>query len=247
MQPISCRPSPQHKPKRFERADETNLQMIGIIVPAHNEEAFLDECIKSLIAAASHEGLTGEAVEILIMLDDCSDASAAVAQGHGVRTHVCGHRNVGKTRALGAQLMLERGARWLAFTDADSVVPYGWLAEQTASGADAVCGIVQIDDWSEHSEQVRLRYDALYCPVDDHRHIHGANLGVSSVAYLSAGGFKALPAHEDVHLVKDLERSGAKILWTARNGVTTSARKHYRCKEGFGEYLNSLATPVLLS
>jgi glycosyltransferase involved in cell wall biosynthesis len=221
--------------------------MIGIIVPAHNEEDLLEDCIKSLIAAATHESLEGEPVEILIMLDDCSDDSLGVARAHGVLTHVCNHRNVGKTRADGAQLMLERGARWLAFTDADSVVPYAWLAEQVSHGVDAVCGIVEVSDWCEHPEQVRVRYDQLYRPVDDHRHIHGANLGVCAKAYLRAGGFRALPAHEDVHLVEDLQRIGARIIWTARNSVTTSARKNYRCTEGFGDYLKSLATPSLLS
>ena len=221
--------------------------MIGIIVPAHNEEDYLDDCIKSLIAAAGHEDLCGEAVQILIMLDHCSDDSARIAREHGVRTYVCSHRNVGMTRAAGAQLMLEQGARWLAFTDADTVVPYAWLADQVSFGADAVCGIVQVDDWSEHSEQVRVRYDSLYRPIDDHRHIHGANMGVSSEAYLRAGGFKALAAHEDVHLVEDLQRIGARIVWTARNSVTTSARKHCRCREGFGDYLNSLAAPSLIS
>ncbi|HXR01448.1 MAG TPA: glycosyltransferase [Pseudomonas sp.] len=221
--------------------------MIGIIVPAHNEEDFLDDCIKSLVAAASHQELGGEAVEILIMLDDCSDDSLRIAQSHGVRAHVCNHRNVGMTRAAGAQLLLERGARWLAFTDADSVVPYAWLAEQITHRVDAVCGIVEVTDWSEHSEQVRMRYDAAYRPVDDHRHIHGANLGVCAAAYLRAGGFRSLPAHEDVHLVRDLQRIGANIVWTARNGVITSARKNCRCREGFGDYLNSLATPSLLS
>ena len=220
--------------------------MIGIIVPAHNEEDFLDDCIKSLVAASGHADLGDEAVEILIMLDDCSDASELIARSHDVSAYACSHRNVGMTRAAGAQLMLERGARWLAFTDADTVVPYAWLSEQVAFGADAVCGIVEVDDWSEHSEQVRVRYDALYRPVDGHRHIHGANLGVSSVAYQRAGGFKALKAHEDVHLVQDLERTGAAIVWTARNSVITSARKQCRCKDGFGDYLNTLATQTLL-
>ena len=221
--------------------------MIGIIVPAHNEEDFLDDCIKSLIAASVHEDLHGEPVEILIMLDDCSDASARVAAAHGVTTHICAYRNVGMTRAEGARRMLERGARWLAFTDADSVVPYAWLAHQVSLKVDAVCGIVEVDDWSGHPEHVRQRYDSLYRPVDDHRHIHGANLGVSADAYQRAGGFKALAAHEDVHLVADLQRIGASIAWIAANSVTTSARKDYRCTEGFGDYLNSLAASSLPS
>jgi glycosyltransferase involved in cell wall biosynthesis len=216
--------------------------MIAIIVPAHNEELVLDDCIKSLLAAAAHQDLAHESVEILIVLDACDDGSMLVAQSHDVLTHACDHRNVGMTRAEGAKLMLERGARWLAFTDADTVVPYSWLADQVKFDTDAVCGVVEVADWSEHSEFVRERYDAHYTPVDGHRHIHGANLGVSAAAYVRAGGFRALPAHEDVHLIEDLERSGATITWTAVNRVTTSARKSCRCREGFGDYLKSLAT-----
>ncbi|HEY0286757.1 MAG TPA: glycosyltransferase [Pseudomonas sp.] len=218
--------------------------MIAIIVPAHNEELALEGCIKSLLAAAAHQSLANEPVEILIALDDCNDDSLLVAQRHNVLTHTCNNRNVGMTRAEGARLMLQRGARWLAFTDADTLVPHSWLADQVRFGTDAVCGVVEVMDWSEHSDFVRERYDAHYTPVDGHRHIHGANLGVSAAAYLKAGGFRALAAHEDVYLIEDLERSGATIMWTAANRVTTSARKNCRCREGFGDYLKSLANPL---
>jgi glycosyltransferase involved in cell wall biosynthesis len=214
--------------------------MIGVIVPVHNEEQRLEECIESLLAAAFHQDLDREEVRILIVLDDCTDASLDIAQAYDVWTLSCNHRNVGKTRAQGAEHLLARDARWLAFTDADSVVPDTWLAEQISFNADAVCGLVEVADWSEHPERVRERYRASYHTVDGHRHIHGANLGVSSAAYRKAGGFQALPAHEDVQLVADLERSGARIMWTARNRVTTSARQHCRCREGFGDYLKSL-------
>ncbi|WP_268800457.1 glycosyltransferase [Pseudomonas huanghezhanensis] len=217
--------------------------MIAIIVPAHNEELVLDACIKSLQAASAHQHLANVAVEILIVLDDCDDASLHVALRHDVLVHTCQHRNVGMTRAAGAEMMLARGATWLAFTDADTVVPYSWLAHQVGFGTDAVCGVVQVSDWSEHSGSVREQYDAHYTPMDGHRHIHGANLGVSADAYVKAGGFRALAAHEDVRLIEDLERTGAVITWTAVNQVTTSARKSCRCREGFGDYLKSLAEP----
>jgi glycosyltransferase involved in cell wall biosynthesis len=215
--------------------------MIGIIVPAHNEEHHLDDCIKSLLASSAHEGLADEEVQILIVLDDCTDASLSVAQRHDVTILQCSHRNVGMTRALGADYLLEQGARWLAFTDADTVVPYAWLADQLAFNVDAVCGVVEVNDWSEHSLEVQARYDAGYTPVEGHRHIHGANLGVCAIAYRRAGGFKALAAHEDVHLIADLEHAGATIKWTAVNRVTTSARKNCRCHGGFGDFLKSLA------
>jgi glycosyltransferase involved in cell wall biosynthesis len=228
-------------PGRHRKASHGDLQMIGVIVPVHNEEQRLEECIESLLAASFHRELDDEEVRILIVLDDCTDASLDIAQAYDVWTLSCNHRNVGKTRAQGAEHLLARDARWLAFTDADSVVPDTWLAEQISFNAGAVCGLVEVADWSEHPERVRERYRASYHTVDGHRHIHGANLGVSSAAYRKAGGFQALPAHEDVQLVADLERSGARIMWTARNRVTTSARQHCRCREGFGDYLKSLA------
>lgn len=215
--------------------------MIGVIVPVHNEEAFLHDCIESLLVAALHEDLGNEEVQILMVLDDCTDASLHIAHAYGVMTMTCAHRNVGQSRAEGAAHLLAAGARWLAFTDADSIVPRSWLADQLKFNVDAVCGLVQVIDWSEHPAAVRERYDAHYQTVDGHRHIHGANLGVSATAYLDAGGFKSLPTHEDVQLIADLERSGANIMWTATNRVTTSARKDCRCSEGFGDYLKSLA------
>ncbi|MFY0727229.1 glycosyltransferase [Pseudomonas sp. NFX15] len=214
--------------------------MIGVIVPVHNEEQRLKHCIESLLVAAFHHALGNEPVRILIVLDACTDKSAHIAQTYGVMTLTCTHRNVGKARAQGAEQLLAADARWLAFTDADSVVPDSWLVDQISFNVDAVCGLVEVNDWSEHSIKVRERYHAHYRTVDGHRHIHGANLGVSSTAYRKAGGFKGLPAHEDVQLVSDLERSGASIMWTAANRVTTSARKDSRCREGFGDYLASL-------
>ena len=215
--------------------------MIGVVVPVHNEEQLLSHCIESLMEAALHQSLDNEDVNIVIVLDDCTDTSLHIAQANDVMTLTCTHRNVGKTRAHGADHLLAVDARWLAFTDADTVVPVSWLVDQIRFNVDAVCGLVDVNDWTEHSPTVRERYHARYHPVEGHRHIHGANLGVSSAAYRKAGGFKALPAHEDVQLVADLERSGASILWTAANRVTTSARKNCRCREGFGDYLKSLA------
>lgn len=219
--------------------------MIGIIVPAHNEERLVGLCIESLLSAAKHSGLRGETVEIVVVLDDCTDNTALVIGDYPVLALPVSNRNVGKTRADGATYLIERGARWLAFTDADTVVPSGWLVNQLRFQAEAVCGTVRVDDWSLHSESVQVEYDARYSHTEGHRHIHGANLGVSTEAYLKVGGFRPLPAHEDVNLVKDLEAVGASIAWTALNCVTTSARLDCRCREGFGDYLRTLSKSIV--
>lgn len=218
--------------------------MIGVAVPAHNEEAVLGACLAALRRAAAHPALRGEAVMPLVVLDACTDGGARVVQAAGVDALVVEARNVGAARRAGAAALLSRGARWLAFTDADSRVADDWLAAQLALRADAVCGCVTVDDWTPYHPEVRRRYDAHYRHADGHRHVHGANLGVSAAAYRRAGGFRPLRSSEDVRLVRDLERTGARIAWSAKPRVVTSSRREGRAKGGFADFLGGLEKRV---
>ncbi|AZE84130.1 Glycosyl transferase, group 2 family [Pseudomonas orientalis] len=215
--------------------------MIGILIPVHNEEALLGECLDAAAIAANHPQLQGEAVQILVVLDSCSDGSAAIARAHGVHSLPVQARNVGHARGAGARHLLDLGARWIACTDADSRVAPDWLVAQLALGCDAVCGTVTVDAWSEGFDAAaQIRYHQAYEARDGHRHIHGANLGVSASAYLQAGGFEPLACHEDVQLVRNLERCGASIAWSHSPQVITSARLDCRAQGGFGDYLKGL-------
>lgn len=214
--------------------------MIGVVVPAHNEEDSLAACLDALLRAASHPGLLGEPVRIIVVLDACTDGSASIALSRPVTTLSLTARNVGQARLHGAAQLLAAGARWLAFTDADSIVGDSWLHDQLSLGSDAVCGCVVVDDWSEHSSTVQTRYLAHYQDRDGHRHVHGANLGVSAQAYAQAGGFCALALGEDVALVNALLASGASVAWSALPRVTTSARKMARAPGGFAHFLAGL-------
>jgi glycosyltransferase involved in cell wall biosynthesis len=216
--------------------------LIGIVIPAHNEEALLDECLRAALRASQHAQLGGEPVEILVVLDSCSDGSAQIVSAYPVLSLQIDARNVGEARATGARLLLERGARWIACTDADSRVADDWLAAQLGLEADAVCGTVTVEHWHESiDEAAQIRYHRHYQAREGHRHIHGANLGVSAEAYRLAGGFKSLTCDEDVQLVRALERSGANIAWSHRPQVHTSARLDSRAKGGFGDFLRNLA------
>ena len=210
--------------------------MIGVIVPAHNEEALIGRCLSALNVAASHPDLNGEEVRVLVVLDACTDATAAraalLAQVLPIEA-----RNVGVARAAGAAAAIAQGARWLAFTDADSEVAPCWLARQLAFGADAVCGVVAVDDWGEHSATARDAYEDHYVDAENHSHVHGANLGVSTEAYLRAGGFPPLRSSEDVALVRRLSAIGATIARTSTVRVRTSARRVARAPEGFADFL----------
>lgn len=219
--------------------------MIGVVIPAHDEARHIGANVQAVMLAARHESLGGEPVQVIVVLDSCTDDTGAIASRHGAQTLDVSLRNVGAARAAGAELLLSAGARWLAFTDADTIVSAGWLVAQLAQQADAVCGPIGVDDWTphgEHGEFLRQHFARTYTDADGHRHIHGANLGVSAEAYLRAGGFPPLACSEDVALVQALQDSGARIAWSAAPRVSTSARIDARARGGFGDTLLAVVT-----
>lgn len=214
--------------------------MIGIVIPAHNEAASIAACVAAAHVAATHVALAGEAVVVVVVLDRCHDRTGAIAEAAGARTIDVAFANVGAARGAGADALLHEGARWLAFTDADTVVSPRWLVDQLSLDADAVCGSIGVDDWSahgDHAPSLAAHFLDTYSDCDGHRHIHGANLGVAASAYCRAGGFSALACSEDVALVEALQRTGARIAWSALPRVVTSARADARARGGFGDTL----------
>lgn len=214
--------------------------MIGILVPVHNEEKTLGQCLESLLKAASHPGLHKVPVDIIVVLDSCDDGSGKIAETMGmacIRTFV---RNVGIARDMGACHLIRKGARWIACTDADSHVQDDWLVSQLSLGADLVCGTVRVADWSGFASDVFNRYQRHYHYGDGHRHIHGANLGFTSELYLQAGGFPPIKAHEDREFVRKCQAKGARVAWSDSPRVFTSARMTGKTPEGFAHYLRHL-------
>ena len=212
--------------------------MLGVVIPVHNEEKLLADCLESVRWAASDPLLDAEPVEIVVVLDACTDRSAAIATQHKAQIVSLNARCVGAARALGASLALDYGARWIAFTDADTIVPPNWLSSQLDLYADATCGQVSIDDWSGYPRGMRERYLHYYSA--DTRHVHGANLGISAAAYRKSGGFPALHLGEDAALVSALVDHGGDVRWAGATRVTTSARCESAIEGGFAATLRQL-------
>ncbi|BEP15210.1 glycosyltransferase family 2 protein [Acidothermaceae bacterium B102] len=227
------------------------IEAIGVVVPARNEEALLPACLASLQTAASHPGLGGVRVRLLVVLDGCTDGSADVASAAGVRILVVDAGNVGIARAAGVSEILRWepaiDGLWLAMTDADTTVPYHWLSAQlrlVQTGADVVVGTVQVDAWEEHPPAMASRFARHYAAGFDgsgHSHVHGANLGVRASAYVRAGGVAGLALSEDHALVEACSATGARVVRTADLPVTTSARRTGRAAGGFADLLVGLS------
>ncbi|QDI04277.1 glycosyltransferase [Xanthomonas cerealis pv. cerealis] len=214
--------------------------MIAVLIPAHNEEQLIGACLRSVALAAQCAGLRGVPVQVFVALDRCSDGTAGIVAAHGAQAIVLQSGNVGSARAAAAHAALAAGARWLACTDADSVVPANWLSAQLDCASDAFCGIVTVGDWDDYDSAMRDAYRAGECRGDDHPHVHGANLGLSAALYRRCGGFLPLAAHEDVALVEAMVRVDARIARRAQPVVVTSARRMARARGGFSDYLKQM-------
>lgn len=217
--------------------------MIGVIVPAHNEAESIAACLASIEVAAADPRLDGEPVVVVVAADACSDHTAALAEAAGACVVTLAGRNVGSARLAASERAIGLGARWLASTDADSLVAPDWLAQQSAlsrSGVEAVCGVVEVLDWLDHPPSVTVDYILAYCDVDGHPHVHGACLGVSTATYVAAGGWQRLDVGEDVALVRSIETLGVTVTRSAAVRVVTSARRDARAAGGFGDFLARL-------
>lgn len=224
------------------------IRSIGVIVPAHNEQDLLPSCLASLRRAA--QALHGMPVHLVVVADACRDRTAQVARSGGAAVVTIGARNVGAARAAGVREVLRRTRHldpadvWLATTDADTVVPAGWLrqhARYASQGWDAVAGTIRVADWSGYQPGTRALFGDRYGGgTGPHSHVHGANLGFRAAAYLMAGGFPAVPTAEDHAFVAALTTGGSRVLRTRALPVVTSARRQSRAPRGFSDYLAEL-------
>jgi glycosyltransferase involved in cell wall biosynthesis len=223
---------------------------VSVLIPARDEERLLGRCLHSVLGAVStlDEYTTAD---IIVAVDSSTDRTAQIAAG------ILGKRGsvllttagaAGTVRAVAANYALGRNRRrhvgkwWLANTDADCVVPSGWLTQQlqlARGGIEAFAGTVNVDSFEEHGPQVAERFRASYKIAPDgwHPHVHGANLGVRADTYMRAGGWAPLQTGEDHDFWNRLVACGAKLVSTARIEVLTSGRRVGRAPDGFADAL----------
>lgn len=229
----------------------TSVERVVVVVPARDEERLLPACLDSVREA--RRVLTRRRpeldVEVVVVLDRCTDGSAEVVARYGDVLSLESSRGcVGAARAVGVTAALrgtgDPSTTWVANTDADTSVPADWLVTQVEladEGLDLVLGTVVPHDLESRllrawSQRHHLR--------EGHGHVHGANLGVRASSYLAAGGFGAEPLHEDVLLAEAVKTAGGRWLATDATRVRTASRWRGRVRGGFATYLRDLATEV---
>ncbi|HME47769.1 glycosyltransferase [Mycobacterium sp.] len=227
----------------------TEMTQAVVVVPAHNEFTALPRCLHAVLAAAENAPIP---VLVVAVLDACDDDSASLSQRFGpdVVFREIDEQNVGAARAAGFRfarsVLTSPGDRtWYATTDADTQVGPEWLLAQLDHDADVVLGVVHVENWRHHPDEVADRYERSYeSDEPGHGHIHGANMGCRADAYWRVGGFRSLASGEDADLAKRFEAAGFRIHWDDDLSVATSDRRNGRAAGGFADHLVALAREV---
>jgi glycosyltransferase involved in cell wall biosynthesis len=204
-----------------------------------------------------HAAVTGAAKWIVVVDDGSTDGTSDLAsqvveqQGEVLVGHF---GSAGAARRAGFERLLRVASAfedteqiWLATTDADSRVPAGWLASHLRcwrEGVDAVAGMVAPLWEPDAPSGLRHRYDELMASLGTgagHPNVYGANLGLTADAYLRAGGMPTSPTGEDHEMWATLRATGARMVSTADDPVSTSTRRSGRAPAGYAALLASLA------
>lgn len=250
--------------------------IVSIIVPARNEEANLATCLESLIAQ------TGIAYEIIVVDDDSTDRTAEIARSFCVGAdalvrprpastspddRIAPHLTVipagplpdnwtGKNNAMSAGAKIaNKNAKWLLFTDADTVHAPGSLARAVAEAEQHGAALLSYSPAQEvHGfwekavmpvifAELATTYppQAVNDPTSPIAAANGQYLMISREAYDAVGGHTTIAADllEDVALARLVKRSGRKIFF--RYGGDAVRTRMYRnfaqLREGWAKNL----------
>ena len=231
------------------------------VVPARDEAGRLPAALAALRAGGAR---------VLVVANDCRDATAAVARAHGADVLETGALSggVGEARHLGIEAALRAGRpRAVLTTDADCVLGPSTLSvlSRALAQADAAFGRVvpDADEFDALPEHVR-RHGALedrcaalmaavegtraavpWDPLPRHNQSPGALVAFRPDTYRATGGFAAMRCGEDRAMAARLVEIGARVARPWDAVVRASCRRTGRAPGGMADTIAARANADL--
>ncbi len=204
--------------RRLEGELDRMNPLISILIPAHNEEAYIGETLKALRLQ------TYRFFEVIVIANGCTDLTAQVAHPLCDRVIDLAERGLGKARNTGGA---KARGELLVFLDADTRLNPEALAE-IARQFTADCSSATIEG---RPDALRLRYAAYY-HFKNWMHRRALHCGSSGVIccwrdqFKEVGGFnEALQVRENSELIRRLRRFG-RYRFIAGAQAMTSMRRY---------------------
>lgn len=194
------------------------LPLVSVVIPVKDRAGELGRCLDSIARVDYPPSL----VQVIVVDDGSSDASAAVAAARGAVVIPSGGTGRGPAAARNVGARAASG-EILAFIDSDCTASVDWLAELLPAFADpktvAVGGLVD----GMCSDSAVDRYEKVMSSLslggremsgnsgDDTFYLPSCNLLVRREAFLQAGGF-----NDSMHVGEDVD-----LTWRLRDGGWT--------------------------
>jgi cellulose synthase/poly-beta-1,6-N-acetylglucosamine synthase-like glycosyltransferase len=216
---------------RAANLERRQIRRLAIVIPAHNEAAMITRCVQSLTQCERPS--TAIETSIVVVADNCSDATAELASKSGARVierRDLVRRGKGFVLEFAFERLLEEGFDAVLVIDADSVVETNLLKEVVRllnCGADGV-QVRYLPLNSDNAPRTRLRNVALSA-FNVLRPLGRSRLGLSCGimgngfalrrATLELVPYSAYSIVEDVEYHTRLVQAGFKIEFANRTTV----------------------------
>lgn len=198
-------------------------KQLSIIVPAYNEEAFIEKCLSAL----NNQTVSRKSYEIIVSDSSSTDSTVEVAKSLADKVVTCRKQSAGFGRNFGAKFA---SAEKLAFIDADTIACSEWAegalkALDSFAAATGPFSIVEKNSFIDSLFYKWWDFQTRISVVANFPLFPGFNIAVRKQYFSKIVGFR-----EDNMTCEDLDfslrmRKIGKIGYSDRMIVTTSSRR----------------------
>ncbi|PIN79692.1 hypothetical protein COV16_02975 [Candidatus Woesearchaeota archaeon CG10_big_fil_rev_8_21_14_0_10_34_8] len=184
--------------------------MLSIIIPAHNEEQYIELCLNSIKQQSFKD------YEIIVICDACTDKTYTLAKKYTKKVYKINKRNVSAARNAGAK---KAKYKTLVFIDADSTIAPNLLKE-ISKIKNYIGGTTKTLSLENKTKAHIMWALGNFC-----RHFFMAASGlIFCKADLFPGFDEDRKLAEDTHLLKKLTKLG-KLKYITNSYIKTSSRR----------------------
>lgn len=195
--------------------------MISVIVPALNEAPHIEGSLRSL----GNQSIKRDSYEIIVVDGGSSDSTISIAETYSDNVIIQSSPGIGGARRDGATLA---AGDFLAFTDADTIVPPNWLEiiERNLKKYDASTGPILFPYHNLKTDLLRS-WRKLYSVLTilNFYYMIGGNMAVRSDTYRQIGGHSNISLLDDYDLSLKLFQNKYRTKYDMEQVVYTSPRR----------------------
>lgn len=177
---------------------------LSVVIPAYNEEKLLPRCLGH-VRAAFHAAGGGTAAEVIVVDNNSTDRTAAVARTAGARVVFEPVNQISRARNAGGRA---EGGDWLLFIDADSFLSAGTLADLLRCLRRGRCAgggcLIGLEPWPPLGTALVRLWDLISCTM---KWAAGSFVFARADAFRDVGGFSTeLYAAEEIAFSEAVKR-----------------------------------------